>query len=99
MAWSTYDTEFAPFCEYNDATPDYSAYVNQVRNSAEWGGHLELRALSIALKRPIVIYSAQSKEPLTISEVVEVEEPIRLSYHLNYYSLGEHYNQIVKAET
>ena len=80
-------------------------YVDKVRDSAEWGGHLELRALRIALERPILIYSVQNgTEPLEIHNENETpdkteadkKEPIRLSYHLHYYALGEHYNQVVK---
>jgi hypothetical protein len=67
-----------------------------VRNSAEWGGHLELRALGMALKRPIHIYSVQNgSEPLKIEES-QPGEPILVSYHLHHYALGEHYNQVVK---
>ena len=82
-------------------------YVDKVRDSAEWGGHLELRALRIALERPILIYSVQNgTEPLEIHNENETpdksdtdkKEPIRLSYHLHYYALGEHYNQVVKLE-
>jgi OTU domain-containing protein 6 len=83
-----------------DVIPDYATYVN-VRSSADWGGHLELRALSMALHRPVIVYSAaQSSEPLVIAEEVDqqgdtIDNPIRLSYHLSYYSLGEHYNRVV----
>eukprot|EP00934_Nitzschia_sp_Nitz4_P004838 Nitzschia sp. Nitz4//scaffold251_size28233//6652//7595//NITZ4_008131-RA/size28233-augustus-gene-0.16-mRNA-1//-1//CDS//3329544235//4828//frame0 len=93
--------DFAPFCELTDTIPTFEAYVSRVRSSADWGGHLELRALSIALQRPIQVYSVSSgSTPLTIShESVESihpdAEPIRLSYHLHYYALGEHYNQVV----
>lgn len=78
-----------------------------MRNSAEWGGHLELRALRMALGRPILIYSVQNGEkPLSVDNDDDVSgnndgndmEPIRLSYHLHYYALGEHYNQVVKTE-
>lgn len=77
----------------------YGDYVNQVRNTAEWGGHLELRALSLALDRPIHVYSVQSgAEPLKIDAGAGNDDsPIRLSYHLHYYALGEHYNQVVPA--
>ena len=77
--------------------------MDRVRNSSDWGGHLELRVLSLALQKHILVYSAQSKEPLHIKPEQEAEgadgsdEPIRLSYHLHYYALGEHYNQVVKA--
>lgn len=70
--------------------------MESVRSSAEWGGHIELRALSIAMKRAVLVYSVQSREPLTIAENgCDTENPIRLSYHLQYYALGEHYNQVV----
>jgi OTU domain-containing protein 6 len=96
------ETEFAPFCEYEDGkVSNFADYVERVRNSSDWGGHLELRALSLALRKQIVVYSAQSMEPLLIQpddgEGVETDDPIRLSYHLNYYALGEHYNQVVKV--
>jgi len=93
--------EFAPFCEYTDDVSSFDEYLIRVRNSAEWGGHLELRALGIALDRPIYVYSVQSgAKPLAIHEDSESEntdkESILLSYHLHYYALGEHYNQVIK---
>ena len=97
---SEHQDEFAPFCEYTDEITSFDEYLGKVRNSAEWGGHLELRALGIALGRPILVYSVQSgAKPLAIHEIEEGSdtEPILLSYHLHYYALGEHYNQVVKA--
>lgn len=88
------EDEFAPFCEFTDTVTNFDQYVERVRNSSEWGGHLELRALSQGLKRPIVVYAA-SKPKLTMGEEND-GEAILLSYHLHYYSLGEHYNQVVK---
>mmetsp|Transcript_14704 Transcript_14704/g.41620 ORF Transcript_14704/g.41620 Transcript_14704/m.41620 type:complete len:303 (-) Transcript_14704:164-1072(-) len=98
--------EFAPFCEYTDAIPDYDQYVATVRSTAEWGGHIELRALGMALNRSIVVYSAEAgNKPLVIdpppldnaAASADGTEPIRLSYHMHYYALGEHYNQVVMA--
>jgi OTU domain-containing protein 6 len=99
-ALKEHEADFSPFCEYTDDIPDYATYVGRVRSSAEWGGHLELRALSMALRRPVIVYSAQSLKPLVIEHAEEQgdavqDNPIRLSYHLNYYSLGEHYNRVV----
>lgn len=88
--------DFSPFIEYTEDAPTFDAYVERVRSSADWGGHVELRALSLALERPIVVYSAQQVDPLQIHMEYEEKEPIRLSYHLHYYSLGEHYNAVVK---
>jgi OTU domain-containing protein 6 len=90
------------FCESH-----YDDYIDRVRNSADWGGHLELRALCFMLHRPIIIYS--TNPPLTIGDDKDdhdhdnhgaqdqaaAVEPIRLSYHLHYYALGEHYNHVV----
>eukprot|EP00535_Pseudo-nitzschia_heimii_P008185 CAMPEP_0197188646 /NCGR_PEP_ID=MMETSP1423-20130617/18199_1 /TAXON_ID=476441 /ORGANISM="Pseudo-nitzschia heimii, Strain UNC1101" /LENGTH=290 /DNA_ID=CAMNT_0042640537 /DNA_START=42 /DNA_END=914 /DNA_ORIENTATION=+ len=93
--------DFAPFCEYTDDVSSFEQYVHQVRDTAEWGGHLELRALGIALNRPIYVYSVQSgTKPLAIHGASDGnqadKEPILLSYHLHYYALGEHYNQVIK---
>jgi OTU domain-containing protein 6 len=117
------EDEFAPFCEYNATITNYKDYVASVRTSHDWGGHLELRAISMALRRPVHIYSIQTREPViidasaaavaasssssfvsddqeaTTSTSNHVAEPIRLSYHLHYYALGEHYNRVVAAES
>lgn len=95
------EDEFAPFCEYNETAPNFAAYVDRIRHSSDWGGHLELRVLSIALQKHILVYRMQSPEPLHLQpeNLPHDEDPIRLSYHLHYYALGEHYNQVVKAES
>jgi OTU domain-containing protein 6 len=93
---------FADLSEYNVSS--FEEYVDCVRGSSEWGGHLELRALSSALQKTIVIYSADGA-PLHIkcnddSDDKSKEEDtdtgiIRLSFHRRYYALGEHYNSVV----
>ena len=104
------EEQFAAFCEYSDDVPDFQGYCQNVRNSSDWGGHLELRALACALNRPVLVYSASTDKPLVIQprdgENVDAEsemddpatDPIRVSYHLHYYALGEHYNQVVSIE-
>ena len=92
--------ELEPFCEYSnpDEVSSFDGYVEQVRHSAEWGGHLELRALSIGLQRSIHVYSVPNgSQPLTIDppSSTSSQDPLRLSYHLHYYALGEHYNHVV----
>ena len=106
-----HEEEFAPFCEYNDDTiTNFEQYVHHVKDSSEWGGHLELRALSMALNKPIYVYSLNSgKVPLKIipptynnensgNDDDDDKDAIRLSYHLHYYALGEHYNQVVPSK-
>jgi OTU domain-containing protein 6 len=98
--------DFSPFCEFPEDDDDtdstnmgkYEQYVSKVRLSSEWGGHLELRALAMALERSILVYQSNSPDPLEIvggGVPTPANEPIRLSYHKHYYALGEHYNQVV----
>jgi OTU domain-containing protein 6 len=86
--------DYAPFCEYTDTITSFEQYVDSVRSSSDWGGHLELRALSEGLKRPLVVYSA-AQPKLVMGDEDGGGKPILLSYHLHYYTLGEHYNQVV----
>lgn len=63
------------------------------------GGQLELRAIAIGLKRPIVVYSADSS-PIVMGDEFsssDIEE-VRLTYHRSYYALGEHYNALVEKK-
>lgn len=95
--------EFEPFCEYNDDATTHSPYVQyvaSVRNDSHcWGGHLEIRVLSKALHRTIFIYTAANEEPIVVdyyeNDNNNQNDPIRLSYHLHYYALGEHYNEVI----
>ncbi|KAK8809235.1 hypothetical protein WA171_000819 [Blastocystis sp. BT1] len=76
-----------------DDSTDFEDYCNKVENSNEWGGQLELRALSIALQRPIHVYSADS--PVVIMGEDIAAEPAYISYHKKYLSLGNHYNTLL----
>lgn len=53
-----HEADLAPFCELSDEMATFAEYVQSVRSSSRWGGHVELRALSLALSRPIHVYSA-----------------------------------------
>jgi OTU domain-containing protein 6 len=83
-ALALYETTLAPFCEYEDS---FQNYVARIRSSADaWGGHVELRALSQALNRTIIVYSASAPplimngiSSLTGDEVKEEEEAVTLS--------------------
>ena len=65
----------------------------------EWGGQLELQALTQILKAPITVHEA-GKEPVLMGAGGEGgggggAAALQLSYHRHAYSLGEHYNSVV----
>ncbi len=92
--------EYAPFL-----TEDLNAYAARIEGPThEWGGHLELRALSEVLRCTIVVHSA-NEPPLRVEPTVgpsgrptgQVPE-LHISYHQKQYMLGEHYNSVIPSE-
>lgn len=77
---------------------DYKNYCNRIAKTKEWGGHLELTAISEFTRKPIHIYQASSdnRAPLVVEPRVKTSKsPILLSFHKHLYHLGEHYNSLV----
>lgn len=69
---------------------DFIKYCQNIRNTAAWGGQVEIKALSSALRVPIEVIQATG--PSTI-QGSEYDEPnLVVTYHRLMYSLGEHYN-------
>lgn len=68
----------------------YEKYCTKVANTTEWGGQIEILALSSALKCPIKIIQATAS-PMTQGEDFD-GPPLILTYHRHLYRLGEHYN-------
>ena len=87
-----HENTFAPFLALEDNPEPFVEYCKRMETSSDWGGQIELQALSEILKCKIEIYSASSPK-LTIGQ--EAFQPtIRLSYHQRYYALGNHYNSL-----
>jgi OTU domain-containing protein 6 len=84
-------TQYQPFVE-----GDFEAYCSRMASSSDWGGQIEIQALADALKTPIEVYAANQAKT-TMGEVFGEQglEPLRVSYHRQYYALGEHYNSVV----
>ena len=85
--------QFAPFiAEEGSEDAGVEGYCARLEETAEWGGHVELQAIAEALEVVIEVYSAQQP----IVKIGEGKEgaPLRLSYHLHAYGLGEHYNSV-----
>ncbi|KAF8820821.1 OTU family cysteine protease [Cardiosporidium cionae] len=91
--------EFLPFLdEFYSDEENFRNYCNLIRDTAEWGGDLELRALSLLLQRPIFIYKGLDTSKLYIhGEEFLPATPLRLAYLRHAYTLGEHYNSIIPS--
>lgn len=94
--------EYLPFLSHPDTgemftEPQYFDYCSQVIATTAWGGQVELRALSEALKCGIEVIQAEGP-PIIVGETYcQNREPrLVLTYHRNMYSLGEHYNSVEK---
>ncbi|KAI9850041.1 MAG: hypothetical protein M1838_006156 [Thelocarpon superellum] len=92
---ATYMTDnpdpFEPFLE-----EPLAKYTHKVRDTAEWGGQLELLALARTFGVEIDVLQGDGRvekiEPLTTSSV----EKMWLAYHRHHFGLGEHYNSLRK---
>lgn len=89
--------EYEPFADLHEMNvQSFDEYIEKVRSSNEWGGHLELRALAKVLNKVIKVYSTDSPLEIRGTDVDDDDRVITLSFHRNYYALGEHYNSVVK---
>lgn len=74
-------------------------YVEKIRGTAEWGGHLELMALSKAYEVEICVLQDGPMQIIEPGEKKEEREKIWLAYYRHGFGLGEHYNSLRKAKT
>ncbi|KAH8602157.1 hypothetical protein B0O99DRAFT_131014 [Bisporella sp. PMI_857] len=70
-------------------------YVRKIRDTAEWGGHLELLALAKTYNVEICVL--QDIGPQTIEPGADAAEKIWLAYYKHGFGLGEHYNSLRKS--
>lgn len=89
--------DFAGFLE-----EDLGSYVRKIRDTAEWGGQLELLALASVYGVDVCVVQDGRTEVIQPSgggESKEGEErkKIWLAYYRHGYGLGEHYNSLRKA--
>ena len=87
---------------------NFDLYCRKMEDSSgvEWGGQLEIRAISDVLHIPVYIYDANAPVLKMGEEYLYtnssggdssdiVNRVINLTFHRHYYSLGEHYNSAV----
>jgi len=84
----------------------FDKYCKDMQNTPAWGGQVELRALSQALKLPIEVVQADGPS-MVVGEEFKLlngasdgddggdgEKRLILTYHRHAYGLGEHYNAV-----
>lgn len=81
--------DFLPFLE-----EPLEDYVNRVRGTGEWGGHLELLALAKAYGADINVLQGNGKVERIESNLTASDKQLWLSYYHHSYGLGEHYNSL-----
>jgi len=86
--------EFAGFLE-----EDLGSYVRKIRDTAEWGGQLELLALASVYGVEVCVVQDGRTEVIQPSGGEtggEERKKIWLAYYRHGYGLGEHYNSLRK---
>ncbi|KAK3491446.1 hypothetical protein B0T13DRAFT_75021 [Neurospora crassa] len=92
--------DFAPFLE-----EPFETYVAKIRDTAEWGGQLELTALANAYNVEIRVVQDGRTEVIQPNAVANGEsngdkeelKVLWLAYYRHGYGLGEHFNSLRKA--
>jgi OTU domain-containing protein 6 len=88
-----HSNDFEGFME--DPLPEH---VRKIRETGEWGGHVELLALARTYgMRICVLHSDGRVDPIEPEESADGIEEIWLGYYKHSHGLGEHYNSLRKA--
>ncbi|PHH69106.1 hypothetical protein CDD80_7014 [Ophiocordyceps camponoti-rufipedis] len=81
--------EFAPFL-----SEDLDGYAARMRDTAEWGGQLELTALARRYGAEIRVLQPGRVETIGQDEGRATGRTLWLAYYRHGYGLGEHYNSL-----
>lgn len=88
---SSHPDDFADFLE-----EPLDVYVSKIKDTAEWGGQLELQAVARAYDVDINVLQGDGRVEKIESGSSPTRDPIWLAYYRHSYSLGEHYNALKK---
>ena len=86
---SNHPDDFIPFLE-----EPLEEYVKKIRDTGEWGGHLELSALANAYKLKINVLQSNGRVENIEARDSALDQPIWLGYYRHSFGLGEHYNSL-----
>ncbi|KAL2404043.1 OTU domain-containing protein 2 [Exophiala dermatitidis] len=90
---ASHPDDFGPFLE-----EPLETYVKKIRDTAEWGGQLELQAIARSYNIDINVLQADGRvEKISSAENKDPEEAIWLAYYRHSFGLGEHYNALRKV--
>ena len=107
----THGDDFAPFLlaySGDDDAPDLATHIAQIRDTAEWGGQMELVALANAYGVDIrVLHDGRSEliEPAGAPRTGSADKDndgrptLWLVYYRHGFGLGEHYNSLRPKST
>jgi OTU domain-containing protein 6 len=83
--------DFEPFLDES-----LDAYVQKIRDTAEWGGQLELLALAKSYGVSIHVLQGDGRVETIEGDNVDKDKEIWLAYYRHSFGLGEHYNSLRK---
>ncbi|MCJ1287226.1 OTU domain-containing protein 6B [Xylographa opegraphella] len=86
---SNHADDFSPFLE-----EPLEDYVVKIKDTAEWGGQLELSALARAYGLNINVLQGDGRVEKIEAGVEDSGQPIWLAYYRHSFGLGEHYNSL-----
>ena len=84
--------DFAPFLE--EPLPEY---IKTIRETGEWGGHLEILALAKAYEVDINVLRADGRVDKVECGLENAPQQLWLAYYQHSFGLGEHYNSLHRA--
>ncbi|XP_076109931.1 deubiquitinase OTUD6B-like [Mytilus galloprovincialis] len=88
--------EFLPFLTKENGDPyndeDFETFLLKTAETSEWGGQLEVKAMSNVLHYPIEIVQGEGPQ-IKIGEEYD-SESLTVCYHRHAFGLGEHYNSV-----
>ena len=89
---SRHPDDFVPFLEQ-----PLEDYISSIRDTAEWGGHLELMALARAYGVDINVLQGDGKVEKIECGKETSDNQLWLAYYRHSFGLGEHYNSLRRA--
>ena len=85
--------DFLPFLE-----EPLEEYLGKIRETGEWGGHMELLALAKAYDVDINVLHSTGQVDKIDAGTEGIKPALWLSYYHHNFGLGEHYNSLRQAD-